>query len=101
LQRNRPEQDLHTALDGHHRYPIVSSPAVANGVAYVGSTDGKLYAFDAAGVGGCSGSDADKICQPLGRPPPATRSTTSPAVAAAWCTSGRSTASCMRSTQPA
>ena len=27
-----------------------SSPAVVNGVAYVGSADGKLDAFDAAGV---------------------------------------------------
>jgi hypothetical protein len=25
---------------------VVSSPAVANGVVYVGSEDGKLYAFD-------------------------------------------------------
>jgi outer membrane protein assembly factor BamB len=40
-----------------------SAPAVSNGVVYVGSDDGKLYAFDAAGVTGCSGSP--KICDPL------------------------------------
>ncbi len=34
-----------TALTGGS---ITSSPAVANGVVYVGSSDGKLYAFDAA-----------------------------------------------------
>jgi outer membrane protein assembly factor BamB len=42
---------------------ITSSPTVANGVVYVGSNDGKLYAFDAAGVTGCSGSP--KTCIPL------------------------------------
>jgi hypothetical protein len=42
---------------------IYSSPAVANGVVYVGSNDHKLYAFDAAGVTGCSGSP--KTCLPL------------------------------------
>ena len=44
-------------------YPIVSSPAVANGVVYIGSYNGKLYAFDAAGVTGCGGSP--KTCSPL------------------------------------
>src|SRR5882724_539111 len=34
---------------------VESSPAVANGVVYVGSDDGLLYAFDAAGGTGCSG----------------------------------------------
>jgi outer membrane protein assembly factor BamB len=33
---------------------VRSSPAVANGTVYVGSDDGKLYAFDAAGVFNCS-----------------------------------------------
>ena len=41
----------------------VSSPAVANGVVYVGSDDHKLYAFDAAGTRNCSGTP--KTCQPL------------------------------------
>jgi outer membrane protein assembly factor BamB len=40
-----------------------SSPAVANGVVYVGSDDGKLYAFDAAGATNCAGSP--KTCAPL------------------------------------
>jgi outer membrane protein assembly factor BamB len=43
--------------------PISASPAVANGVAYASSSDGKLYAFDAAGVTNCSGSPA--TCAPL------------------------------------
>ena len=42
-------EDVRPAVDRHHRRPVVSSPAVANGVVYVGSVDGKLYAFDAAG----------------------------------------------------
>ena len=40
-----------------------SSPAVANGVVYVGSDDTNLYAFDAAGVTGCGGTP--KTCTPL------------------------------------
>src|SRR4051812_40538695 len=40
---------------------IASSPAVAEGVVYVGSNDGKLYAFDATGVSGCTAS----TCAPL------------------------------------
>jgi outer membrane protein assembly factor BamB len=42
---------------------VPSSPAVANGVVYVGSVDHKLYAFDAAGSAGCSWSP--KACVPL------------------------------------
>jgi outer membrane protein assembly factor BamB len=43
---------------------VISSPAVANGAVYVGDTgDGKLYAFDAAGSTGCSGTP--KHCSPL------------------------------------
>jgi outer membrane protein assembly factor BamB len=44
-------------------YGIISSPAVANGVVYVGSFDNKLYAFDAAGNTNCSGSP--NSCNPL------------------------------------
>jgi hypothetical protein len=44
--------------------PIVSSPAVVNGVVYVGSEDGKLYAFDAAGTTSCS-TGTPRICMPL------------------------------------
>ncbi len=41
-----------------------SSPAVANGVVYIGSADGKLYAFDAAG-GSTTCSGSPKTCTPL------------------------------------
>ena len=41
----------------------MSSPAVVNGVAYVGSEDGKLYALDAGGNTNCSGTP--KTCAPL------------------------------------
>ena len=44
-------------------YPVYSSPAVANGVVYVGSNDDRLYAFDAAGSTGCTGTP--KVCTPL------------------------------------
>ncbi len=42
---------------------IVSSPSVANGVVYVGSEDGIIYAFSAVGTTGCSGTP--KTCKPL------------------------------------
>jgi outer membrane protein assembly factor BamB len=42
---------------------ISGSPAVANGVVYVGATDGTFYAFDATGGAGCSG--VPKTCAPL------------------------------------
>jgi outer membrane protein assembly factor BamB len=55
---------LWTAATGGFVYSSVfSSPAVANGVVYVGSNDNKLYAFDAAGSRGCSGTP--KTCAPL------------------------------------
>lgn len=51
---------LWTAATGN---AVESSPAVANGVVYVGSDDHNLYAFDAAGAMNCSG--APKACAPL------------------------------------
>src|SRR5207249_5801714 len=42
---------------------IDASPAIANGVVYVGSRDKKLYAFDAAGITNCSSTP--KTCSPL------------------------------------
>lgn len=39
------------------------APTVANGVVYVADNGGGLFAFDAAGVGGCSG--VPKTCAPL------------------------------------
>jgi outer membrane protein assembly factor BamB len=44
-------------------YLIQSAPMVANGVVYVGSTDRKLYAFNASGTTGCAGTP--KTCTPL------------------------------------
>src|SRR4051812_44987524 len=46
--------DLAQAWTGATGASVLSSPAVAGGVAYVGSFDAKLYAFDAAGTAGCS-----------------------------------------------
>jgi outer membrane protein assembly factor BamB len=43
--------------------PVVSSPAIVDGVVYVGSDDTKLYAFDASGKVKCSGTP--KTCAPL------------------------------------
>jgi outer membrane protein assembly factor BamB len=40
-----------------------STPAVANGLVYVGARDGRLYAFDATGSTGCGGTP--KVCQPV------------------------------------
>jgi outer membrane protein assembly factor BamB len=42
---------------------VQASPAVGNGVVYIGSSNFNLYAFDAAGVLNCSG--APKTCSPL------------------------------------
>jgi putative pyrroloquinoline-quinone-binding quinoprotein len=44
---------------------ISSTPAVADGAVYVGSQDGKLYAFSAAGTTGCSGASPNKTCAAL------------------------------------
>lgn len=51
---------LWTAVTGGAVY---SSPSVAGGMVYVGSDDGRLYAFDAAGSSNCSASP--KVCTPL------------------------------------
>jgi outer membrane protein assembly factor BamB len=42
---------------------VTGTPAVAGGRVFVGSTAGRLYAFDAGGITNCAG--APKICQPL------------------------------------
>ena len=54
---------LWTASIGTQNVATPSSPAVANGVVYVGSEDGNLYAFDAAGTTNCSGMPV--TCTPL------------------------------------
>jgi outer membrane protein assembly factor BamB len=51
---------LWTALTGGY---VFATPVVDSGVVYVGSTDGELYAFDAAGNTNCSGTP--KTCAPL------------------------------------
>ncbi|HJV08035.1 MAG TPA: PQQ-binding-like beta-propeller repeat protein, partial [Acidimicrobiales bacterium] len=56
-----------------------SSPAVANGVVYVGSNDHKLYAFDAAGTTNCSGTPI--ACSPLWTATTGGQLPSSPAVA--------------------
>jgi outer membrane protein assembly factor BamB len=53
-------QPLWTASTG----PTASLPAIAGNVLYLGAKDGKLYAFDARGVTGCSGGPP-KHCNPL------------------------------------
>ena len=58
---------------------VISSPAVANGVVYVGSGDDKLYAFDAPGNTNCSGMP--RICSPLWTAPTGAAVDSSPAVA--------------------
>ena len=50
---------FHGALGG----AVFSSPAVANGIAYVTASDGKLYAFHDDGTGSCSGTP--NVCAPL------------------------------------
>ncbi len=42
---------------------LFGSPTIASGVVYVGDGRGYLYAFDGAGIAGCSG--APKTCAPL------------------------------------
>jgi outer membrane protein assembly factor BamB len=56
-------QPLWTADAGAPFYQIISSPDIAGGVVYVGSGNGRLYAFSATGTTGCSGTP--KTCQPL------------------------------------
>jgi len=45
--------------------PTYSAPSVANGTVYVGSWNGKLYAFDAAGSANCTTGSSGKTCTPL------------------------------------
>lgn len=58
---------------------VLSSPAVANGVVYIGSEDAKVYAFDAAGTINWSGTP--KVCTPLWSATTGNQILSSPAVA--------------------
>src|SRR5207248_2626421 len=51
------------AVRGSGGRRVLSLPGGGGGVVYVGSFDRKLYAFDAAGTTGCSGTP--KTCAPL------------------------------------
>ena len=64
-------------MDGADRQCITSA-AVADGIVFVQSQDGNLYAFDAAGVAGCAG--APKVCAPLWTAPTGSVSSSSPTV---------------------
>jgi len=59
---------------------IWSSPAVVNGVVYIGSQDGNLYAYSAGGTIGCTGTRPDRSCTPLWVGPTTSQITSSPAV---------------------
>jgi outer membrane protein assembly factor BamB len=66
-------QPLWQGIGGAESF-LVSSPAVAGGIAYVGGFDGKLYAFAAGGCG-------STVCQPLWRGQASGPVDSSPAVA--------------------
>jgi outer membrane protein assembly factor BamB len=57
--------ELRPAWTGMTGASIFSSPAVVGGVVYVGSDDGRLYAFDAGATAGASCSGSPKACEPL------------------------------------
>ena len=65
-------------------YLVVSSPAVANGVVYVGSADGNVYALNAS------------TGRRLWSYPPATMCIPRPPWRMGWFTSARMTATCTR-----
>ena len=52
----RDAEGLHAAVDGPTAALVNSSPDRGQRRAHVGSVDGNLYAFDAAGITGCSGT---------------------------------------------
>ncbi len=70
-------RQLVTAWRGSTGGAVSSSPAVANGVVYVGSHDGKLYAFDAKSRQGCT----LYVCAPLWTATTGGAVSSSPAVA--------------------
>jgi len=101
--RDRLPQRLavHTTLDGHAGAGIDSSPTVANGVVYVASRDGRLYAYAV----GCANDGG--TCTPLwsadigGSSALLHPSTCRPSLPTGPCTSARTTATCMPSASTA
>ena len=71
---------LATAWTGATAGTTITSAAVVNGVAYIGSYDHTLYAFDATGTTNCSGEPGS--CQPLWTATTHNAIASSPAVAA-------------------
>jgi outer membrane protein assembly factor BamB len=69
---------LWSAIDGVAGSEIVSSPTIVNGIVYVGSDDGALHVYDAAGIINCSGMP--KTCKPLWTAPISNGTRSSPAV---------------------
>jgi outer membrane protein assembly factor BamB len=61
---------------------LFSSPAVSNGVVYIGSEDGHLYAFDAnGGDAKCTGASPARTCSPLWKSEDIQTVESSPAIA--------------------
>lgn len=76
-----PPEAWRASLGTFAQDTITSSPVVANGVVYVGTSDGRVMAFDATGNTNCSGT-GPKACQPLWSTSVSDRAITStPAVA--------------------
>ncbi len=61
---NGPSEAWRANLGAFAQESITSSPVVANGTVYVGTSDGQVMAFSANGSTNCSGS-APKTCLPL------------------------------------
>ncbi len=89
----RDAQDLQPAVDrGHRRRYFWTSPAVANGVVYIGSQNNTLYAFSAAGTTGCSGPP--RPASRYGPAPAAASHSRRPRWPTGWSTSAQTTATC-------
>jgi hypothetical protein len=63
---NSPNEAWHANLGAFPQEAVTSSPVVANGDVYIGTSDGQVMAFDATGTTNCTGA-APKSCLPLWR----------------------------------